>query len=179
MLSLEPCVKMRKNREVKRLLVWLAMIGVWIVDRLLKVLIQKNFVPGESLKVIPKIFHITYVLNPGAAFGLMAGRTWVFVVTALVVVGGVIYGQFRIPKKEVLLRLAIGMIGGGALGNLYDRLFIGRVVDYIDFQIWPYVFNFADSMIVVGVGLLMLKLYWEEKDHKDVEKELNASSTQE
>ncbi|AFM42603.1 signal peptidase II [Desulfosporosinus acidiphilus SJ4] len=161
------------------MLVWLAMIGVWIVDRLLKVLIQKNFVPGESLKVIPKIFHITYVLNPGAAFGLMAGRTWVFVVTALVVVGGVIYGQFRIPKKEVLLRLAIGMIGGGALGNLYDRLFIGRVVDYIDFQIWPYVFNFADSMIVVGVGLLMLKLYWEEKDHKDVEKELNASSTQE
>ncbi|MGC7870384.1 signal peptidase II [Desulfosporosinus sp. SYSU MS00001] len=152
------------------MLVWFAMIGVWIVDRLLKVLIQKNFVPGESLIVIPKVFHITYVLNPGAAFGLMAGRTWVFVVTAVVVVGGVIYGQFRIPKKEVLLRLAIGMIGGGALGNLYDRLVIGRVVDYIDVQIWPYVFNFADSMIVVGVGLLMLKLYWDEKDHKTLER---------
>lgn len=161
------------------MLVWFAMIGVWIVDRLLKVLIQKNFVPGESLIVIPKVFHITYVLNPGAAFGLMAGRTWIFVVTALVVVGGVIYGQFRIPKKEVLLRLAIGMIGGGALGNLYDRLVIGRVVDYIDVQIWPYVFNFADSMIVVGVGLLMLKLYWDEKDHKTLDQDLKPSSTEE
>ncbi|WP_088228521.1 signal peptidase II [Desulfosporosinus sp. FKB] len=161
------------------MLVWFAMIGVWIVDRLLKVLIQKNFMPGESLIVIPKVFHITYVLNPGAAFGLMAGRTWIFVVTALVVVGGVIYGQFRIPKKEVLLRLAIGMIGGGALGNLYDRLVIGRVVDYIDVQIWPYVFNFADSMIVVGVGLLMLKLYWDEKDHKTLDQDLKPSSTEE
>jgi len=146
------------------LLVWLAMIGVWIIDRFLKILVQKNFVEGETLKVIPKVFHLTYVLNPGAAFGLMAGRTWVFVVTAFLVVGGVIYGQFRIPRSEMLTRLAIGMIGGGALGNLYDRLVVGRVVDYLDFQIWPFVFNFADSMIVVGVGLLLVLLYQQEKD---------------
>ena len=146
------------------MLVWLAMIGVWVIDRFLKILVQRNFVEGETLKVIPKVFHLTYVLNPGAAFGLMAGRTWIFVVTALLVVSGVIYGQFRIPRKEVLIRLAIGMIGGGALGNLYDRLVIGRVVDYLDFQIWPYVFNFADSMIVVGVGLILVHLYRQEKE---------------
>lgn len=145
------------------MLVWLAMIGVWGIDRLVKVLIQTNFISGETLIVIPKVFHLTYVLNPGAAFGLMAGRTWIFVGTAVLVVGGVIYGQFRIPCKESLIRFAIGMIGGGALGNLYDRLVIGRVVDYLDFQIWPYVFNFADSMIVIGAGLLMLALYREEK----------------
>ncbi|MDR3600613.1 MAG: signal peptidase II [Desulfosporosinus sp.] len=145
------------------MLVWLTMIGVWIIDRLFKVLVQTNFMPGDTLIVIPKVLHLTFVLNPGAAFGLMAGRTWFFVVTALIVVGGVIYSQFRIPRRETLTRLAIGMIGGGALGNLYDRLVIGRVVDYLDFQIWPYVFNFADSMIVVGVGLLMLHLYLEEK----------------
>ena len=149
-----------------RLLVWLSMIGVWGIDRLVKVLIQTNFIPGETLKVIPKIFHLTYVLNPGAAFGLMAGRTWIFVVTAFLVVGGVIYGQYRISRKERITRLALGMIGGGALGNLYDRLMIGRVVDYLDFQIWPYVFNFADSMIVVGVGLLMLAIYMEEKSNR-------------
>lgn len=139
------------------------MIGVWIVDRLLKFLVQTNFIPGETLIVFPKVFHLTFVLNPGAAFGLMAGRTWIFVVTALIVVGGVIYGQFFIPRRETLTRLAIGMIGGGALGNLYDRLVIGRVVDYLDFQIWPFVFNFADSMIVVGVGLFVLRLYQVEK----------------
>jgi len=139
------------------------MIGVWIIDRVLKVLVQTNFIPGETLIIIPKVFHLTFVLNPGAAFGLMAGRTWIFVVTALLVVSGVIYGQFRIARDEILTRLAIGMIGGGALGNLYDRLVIGRVVDYLDFQIWPFVFNFADSMIVLGVGLFILRLYLDER----------------
>lgn len=145
------------------MLVWLAMIGVWVIDRLLKVLIQAHFVPGETMAIIPKVFHLTFVLNPGAAFGLMAGRTWIFVVTALLVVGGIIYGQFHIDRKEVLTRLCLGMIGGGALGNLYDRLVIGRVVDYLDFQIWPFVFNFADSMIVIGVGLLIMHIYRKER----------------
>jgi len=143
------------------------MIGVWLIDRFLKILVQTHFTEGETLKVIPKVFHLTFVLNPGAAFGLMAGRTWIFVVTALLVVGGVIYGQYRIPRRETLTRLAIGMIGGGALGNLYDRLVIGRVVDYLDFQIWPFVFNFADSMIVVGVGLLLFLLYRQEKEQSN------------
>lgn len=141
------------------MLAWFAMIGVWIIDRILKILVQRNFVEGESLVVIPKVFHLTYVLNPGAAFGLLAGQVWVFVVTALLVVCGVIIGQFRIPPQEKLARLALGMIGGGALGNLYDRLVIGRVVDYLDFRIWPFVFNFADSMIVIGAGLLLFVLY--------------------
>ena len=158
------------------MLVWLAMIGVWFIDRFLKILVQKDFVEGETLKVIPKVFHLTYVLNPGAAFGLMAGQTWIFVVTALLVVVGVIYGQFRIPRGEKLTRLVIGMIGGGALGNLYDRLMIGRVVDYLDFQIWSFVFNFADSMIVVGVGLLMVLIYREEDAQRNLEKSDESSS---
>lgn len=146
------------------MLVWLSIIGVFCIDRALKILIQTNFILGETMIVIPKVFHFTYVLNPGAAFGLMAGQTWIFVVTAIIVLGGVIYGQFRIAREERVTRLAIGLIGGGALGNLYDRVVIGSVVDYLDFQIWPYVFNFADSMIVVGAGLLMIALYREEKD---------------
>lgn len=167
---------MRKNGGVSRLLVWLTMIGVWIIDRFLKVLIQTNLTPGESLIIIPKVFHLTFVLNPGAAFGLMAGQTWIFVVTALLVLGGVIYGQFRIPRRQMFIRLAIGMIGGGALGNLYDRLVIGRVVDYLDFQIWPFVFNFADSMIVVAVGILMILMYREEKVQGKSEKIEELSS---
>lgn len=161
------------------MLVWLTMIGVWIIDRLLKVLIQMNFMPDETLIVIPKVFHLTFVLNPGAAFGLMAGQTWIFVVTSLFVIGGVIYGQFRIPRGEMHTRLAIGMIGGGALGNLYDRLRIGRVIDYLDFQIWPYIFNFADSMIVIGVGLLMILIYREENTKGKQEKRENSPNLQE
>ena len=147
-----------------------------MIDRISKILIQTNFVPGETLIVIPKVFHLTFVLNPGAAFGLMAGRTWIFVLTAFIVVGGVIYAQFHIPRSEKFTRLAIGMIGGGALGNLYDRLVIGSVVDYLDFQIWAYVFNFADSMIVVAVGLLMFLIFWEEKFQGETEKKIEHST---
>lgn len=145
------------------MLVWLTMLGVLVIDRLLKIFIQGHFYPNESLIVIPKILHITYVLNPGAAFGLMAGKTWIFIVTALLVIIGVIFAYFKIPKTEKMLRLTLGMIGGGALGNLYDRVVIGKVVDYLDFQIWPFVFNFADSMIVIGVGILLLVMY--RQDH--------------
>lgn len=146
------------------MLVWLTMLGVLVIDRVLKIFIQGHFYPNESLIVIPKILHITYVLNPGAAFGLMAGKTWIFIVTALLVIIGVIFAYFRIPKTEKMLRLTLGMIGGGALGNLYDRVMIGKVVDYLDFQIWPFVFNFADSMIVIGVGILLLVMY--RQDHQ-------------
>lgn len=146
------------------MLFWFTMIGVWIIDRLIKVLVQTHLIPGETLVVIPKFFHLTFVLNPGAAFGLLAGRAWISIITALVVVCGVIYVQFRIPRQEKWTRLALGMVGGGALGNLYDRLVNGgRVIDYLDFQVWSFVFNFADSMIVIGVGLLLLLFYWEEK----------------
>ena len=173
--SLKPCVKIRviKQRGVRRLLVWLTIIVVWIIDRFVKVLIQTNFIPGETLIVIPKVFHLTYVLNPGAAFGLMAGQTWIFIVTAMIVIVGVVYSQFRIPRSERLTRLAIGMIGGGALGNLYDRVVTGSVVDYLDFKIWSYVFNFADSMIVIAVGLLMVLIYREEKAQGKPEKDKN------
>lgn len=148
------------------MLVWLTIIGVWIVDRALKLAIQGHFQPNETMVVIPKVFHLTYVLNPGAAFGLMAGQTWIFIITALVVFAVVILVQFRIPREAWVVRLALGMVGGGALGNLYDRVMIGRVVDYLDFKIWPFVFNFADSMIVIGVGLLLLSFYRQESGGK-------------
>ncbi|CAA7602853.1 Peptidase A8, signal peptidase II [Acididesulfobacillus acetoxydans] len=145
------------------MLVWATMIAVWIIDRALKIVIETRFVPGQSLVLIPKVLHLTYVLNPGAAFGLMAGRTWIFIATALVVVLIIVFAQRKIPKGEVMIRLAMGMIAGGALGNLYDRIHSGLVIDYLDFRIWPFVFNFADSMIVIGVGLLLLAVYRKER----------------
>lgn len=151
------------------MLVWLTIAGIWIVDRVLKVLIQGNFNPGESVIVIPKVFHLTYVLNPGAAFGLLAGRTWIFILTAIVVLAGIVYTQFSLPREDWVTRLSLGMIGGGALGNLYDRVVIGKVVDYLDFQIWAFVFNFADSTIVAGAGLLLLKIYLQDRKDRSTQ----------
>lgn len=179
-----PCVKMKaKTGGISELVVWLTMFAVLVIDRLLKIYIQGHFFPGQSLAVIPNVFHITYVLNPGAAFGLMAGQTWLLITTAVIVILGVLYAQWKLVQPPILLRLTLGMIAGGALGNLYDRVKWGLVVDYLDFKVWPFVFNFADSMIVIGVGLLLLTLYWKEhgetakdeakvrKDHAEVQEE--------
>ena len=141
------------------MLVWLTMVGILIIDRVIKIVIIENFIQNETRVIIPKLFHLTYVLNPGAAFGLMAGRTWIFVITAVLVLIGVIYAQFRLPRENRLIRLSLSMIGGGALGNLLDRVLTGKVIDYLDFRIWPFVFNFADSMIVIGVALLLFCFY--------------------
>ena len=139
--------------------VWVTMIGILIIDRVIKMFILEKFVPDETKVIIPKVLHLTFVLNPGAAFGLMAGRTWIFVITAVLVLIGVIYAQFRLPMENRFVRLSLGMIGGGALGNLLDRVLTGKVIDYLDFRIWPFVFNFADSMIVIGVALLLFCFY--------------------
>ncbi|MFZ3102537.1 MAG: signal peptidase II [Desulfitobacteriaceae bacterium] len=145
------------------MLVWLTMVGILIIDRVIKIVIMAKFVPNETEVIIPKVLHLTFVLNPGAAFGLMAGRTWIFVITAVLVLIGVIYAQFRLPVEDSLIRLSSGMIGGGALGNLLDRVLTGKVIDYLDFRIWPFVFNFADSMIVCGVALLLIRIYCQER----------------
>ncbi|MHB8124286.1 MAG: signal peptidase II [Desulfitobacteriaceae bacterium] len=143
--------------------VWVTMIGILIMDRVIKIAIMEKFVPNETMVIIPKVLHLTFVLNPGAAFGLMAGRTWIFIITAVLVLIGVIYAQFRLTFEDRLIRLSMGMIGGGALGNLLDRVLTGSVIDYLDFRIWPFVFNFADSMIVTGVTLLLICFYRHER----------------
>jgi signal peptidase II len=97
----------------------------------------------------------------------MAGRTWIFVITAVLVLVGVIYAQLRLPRENRLIRLSLSMIGGGALGNLLDRVLTGKVIDYLDFRIWPFVFNLADSMIVIGVALLLYCFYRLERKADD------------
>ncbi len=139
--------------------IWITIVLVVILDRVSKVIIQSNMSLGESIAVIPGFFHLTYILNPGAAFGMLAGKTWFFVLTAVIVFGAMLYYQRIVSKEQILVRICMGMIGGGALGNLYDRMFIGKVVDFLDFKVWSYIFNIADSMIVVGGFLLAFLIY--------------------
>lgn len=146
------------------MLVWLTMAGILIIDRLIKIAVMAYLIPNETKAMIPQVFHLTLVFNPGAAFGLMAGWTWIFVITAVLVLLGIIYAQFRLKIENRFIRLAMGMIGGGALGNLLDRILTGKVIDYLDFRLWPFVFNFADSMIVIGTVLLLVCFYRQEQE---------------
>lgn len=131
------------------------------IDQLTKALIRHFFLPGQSWPIWPGVFHLSYVQNPGAAFGLLKNQTGLFVaVTAVVVVAILLYAG-RLQPHMMLLRWALTLVLGGAIGNLIDRLRYGYVVDFLDFRIWP-VFNVADMAIVTGVGLLFIYLVQSE-----------------
>jgi len=154
------------------LYIWITLAVVVVLDRLSKILVQSNMSLGESIPVIPHFFHLTYILNSGAAFGMLSGKRWFFIISSILVLGVIIYIQRELPSKNRLMRFCMGLIGGGALGNLLDRLFVGKVIDFLDFKVWSYIFNIADAALVVGAILLaFLILRQDSLTKRDSEKE--------
>ncbi len=133
-----------------------------LLDQFSKYIITSRMLQGESIPVFPPVFYITYILNPGAAFGILANRTTFFIVLSLLVIVGALVFYRYLPKERTLMCLASGLVVGGALGNLIDRVRLGRVIDFLDFRVWP-IFNLADSAIVIGALLLIIDLWRNEK----------------
>ncbi|HHV79818.1 MAG TPA: signal peptidase II [Firmicutes bacterium] len=134
-------------------------IGIAILDRLCKLAVVRNMSLGQSIELVRGLIYITRVFNRGAAFGIMPGKTGVFTVVALVVIL-IIFGiKSRLGSAGKELNAALGLVLGGAFGNLYDRLTFGGVVDFIDIRVWPAVFNVADAAIVCGVLLFAIEVY--------------------
>jgi len=145
------------------------------LDRVTKLIVARHIELQDSISVIPGFFRITHVENRGAAFGLFADSPseWkvamlvLFSLVALVVVVTLLW-----RSSHVLTATGVGLslILGGAVGNLWDRLFHGRVVDFLLFYIgqyqWP-AFNIADSAIVVGAGLLVLEILFVKPTAKE------------
>ena len=104
------------------------------VDQLTKYAISTVFLPGESLPVVPHIFHITYVLNPGAAFGLLENQRVFFVVITLAAAVAIFLLRDHIRREGPRARLGTGLFLGGALGNLIDRIATGYVIDFVAFN---------------------------------------------
>jgi signal peptidase II len=140
---------------------WVALIVV-LLDRLSKTWVMHHLLPGESIQVLP-IFNLTLAYNTGAAFsflhsasGWQNGVLGAFaVITAIVVV----IWLYRLPMRERWLNLSLCLILGGALGNLWDRILYGKVIDFFDFYIstWHFaIFNVADSAITVGACMMLL-----------------------
>lgn len=129
-----------------------------IVDQFAKYMVTSSMYHGESLAVFPPVFYITYVLNPGAAFGMLANQTSFFIVVSLLVIIGVLVGYRYLPRERVWTHIALGLVVGGAMGNLIDRVRLGLVIDFLDFKVWP-VFNLADTAIVTGAVILVLDVW--------------------
>lgn len=131
--------------------------AVLLIDQGSKAAVQMLMYLGESIPVLPPVFYLTYIMNPGAAFGILPNQKVLFITTGILLITGVLVGYRKIPPEKKLLRFSLGLVLGGALGNLLDRLRFGRVVDFLDFRVWP-VFNLADTAIFIGVCLLAWEL---------------------
>lgn len=132
-------------------------VSIIFLDQITKLAVIRAMSVNQSIPVIPNIFHLTYVQNFGAAFGILAHRIGFFIVVTVAVVLLILIFLRHVPGEHTLLRAALALQLGGALGNLVDRIRLGYVVDFLDFRIWP-VFNVADIAIVTGIGLLILDM---------------------
>ncbi len=151
---------------------YISLIAV-LVDQGSKYWISHYFHPGQSTVLIPNVLSLTYINNPGAAFGFMANiGPWIripFFILITMGAGLIVYSyQRHIPRDKVWQRFALGLIWGGAMGNFIDRVFYRQVVDFIDVEKipfgkyhFPYIFNVADSCITVGIVLLFLIHYFD------------------
>lgn len=142
---------------------WAAVIVVFS-DQLSKLWIRSSFVEEEIFVVIPGLFNITYIRNRGGAFGIFPHQPILFVVLTFITIAAIVYFYRRYRSGALAYRVAIGLVLGGAVGNLIDRLTFNRgggVIDWLDFHLggrhWP-AFNIADSAICIGVFILLYYL---------------------
>lgn len=141
-----------------------------LLDQVTKLQIMQTMRLHESIPVIPNLFSLTYIRNPGAAFGLLAGssnafRMVFFGLTSIFALGLLGTILLRMPEHDWMGRVSVAGILGGAIGNLIDRLRYGEVIDFLDVYVenyhWP-AFNVADSAITVGVIFLIIHFAFEK-----------------
>ena len=136
-------------------------IGVFVFDQVTKAIIRSSLSLGDSWPE-EGIFRIVRGLNTGSAFGLFAGFTNLLVVASIIGIVFILFVFLKQNNNVIWLRLSLGLIVGGALGNLFDRVKDGAVVDFISVGWWP-AFNIADSSISVGMCLLLVTMLLGEK----------------
>lgn len=125
-----------------------------VIDQASKALVRVRMEPMTSIPLVGSLLRLTYVRNAGAAFGMLPGQRTMFVTVSFLVLAGIAGYWWRYRPTHPLVVVALGLVCGGALGNLIDRLFLGRVTDFVEVPGFP-VFNAADSAIFVGVCVLV------------------------
>lgn len=149
----------RKNDAKGKIGFLLGALFVLIADQISKYLVLTRMELYETIPVIPGFFHLTYILNSGASFGMLQQKTLLFILLTSLVILFMIWAVFFWQGLDRPVRILLGLIAGGALGNLADRIRFGAVVDFVDFRgIWPYIFNVADVAVVCG-GILLAIIY--------------------
>ena len=131
---------------------------ILLLDQSTKHYVLTRMSPSQTIPVFQNYFHITFVKNAGAAFGIFQNQRIFFILITVVVVIIILLAYWKLARDQnIYLTIALGLQLGGALGNFIDRVRFGYVIDFLDFRIWP-VFNVADMAIVGGVILLIWQI---------------------
>lgn len=141
---------------------WTVALVVLLGDQLTKLAVRHWLPVGTSIPVVPHVLSLTHARNPGAAFGMLPDGATFFLVASLGACLFLVWLGPRFARDNHLLLWALSCQLGGALGNLTDRLFFGKVTDFLDFHVWP-VFNLADAALTIGAMLLVGFLLFGER----------------
>jgi signal peptidase II len=144
----------------RRFTIWLYAVAgaAYLLDRATKTIVEETLAGRDPVVLIPKVLQLRFTENPGGAFSLFGSAPWLFLGATVIVCVVIVIASRSI--HQLTLAAGLGLVLGGAIGNLTDRIvrgpgLSGKVVDFVDFMVWP-VFNAADSAIVVGAGLILL-----------------------
>lgn len=124
---------------------------------------------GMTKPILEDALHFTYLENRGMSFGLLADHRWVFITLSFVGIAAMLSYLIYIKGKDKLLSVSLALVIGGGIGNMFDRLALGYVVDFVDvrlFPFWKWIFNFADACVCVGAALMILALLLEYRREK-------------
>ena len=124
---------------------------------------------GSTLPIFKDVLHLTYVENPGMSFGLLSEHRFVFMILSVVGIAALFVYLIYIKGTDRLLSFSLSLMIGGGIGNMFDRVALGYVVDFVDFcyfDFWKWIFNFADACICVGAALMVVSVLVSYKKEK-------------
>lgn len=150
----------------KYFILTLGVLLIVLFDQLTKIIVVNNLALGESKPVIEGVFEFQYLENTGMAWGMLSNQTWLLAIFSIVLMAGLIYVYHNIigSRYYLPLRILIGCIIGGAIGNLIDRIRLGYVVDFLYFKLINFpIFNVADIFVTVSVILILILLIFKYK----------------
>ena len=154
-------------------------VGIVALDQISKMIVSSNMEIGQAIDIIPGLFRLNYITNPGMSFSLFseAGQRWIFMIISPIALIAIAVYLFKFSKDKLTMKLGLAFIFAGGFSNMIDRtfygdkLFHGEVIDMFDFYgIWNAIFNVADSFVCIGATLvvctLLYEIYKEQKNKK-------------
>ena len=144
----------------RKKLIYYISFFLFILDQIIKILIQKNMSLYQEITIIPSFFSLYYVKNTGAAFSLLQNNSTILLLISFLSVIILNYYIFKEKNITILSKISFGLLLGGIYGNILDRIIHRSVIDYLSFSVFNYsfpIFNLADIGITVGVGLIILE----------------------